>query len=95
MKKINHLKISLKHNTDKIEIPEWTKVINVIADSTEDQSDKKMNEVYKLFAKTLGMTDDEVRKKYSLRFYFRFNRPYTENYVEFFDSVVNLSKHKF
>ena len=54
---MNHLKISLKHNTDKIEIPEWTKVINVIADSTEDQSDKKMNEVYKLFAKTLGMTE--------------------------------------
>lgn len=95
MKKINHLKISLKRNTDKIEIPEWTKTIILNADTYEAYSDEKLNAIYNLFAKTLGMTADEARQKYTCRFYVRFNQPYSEYYVEFFDSVVNNSKSKF
>ena len=30
---MNHLKISLKRNTDKIEIPEWAKTIILNADT--------------------------------------------------------------
>lgn len=95
MKKMNHLKISLKHNTDKIEIPEWTKTIILNADTYEAYSEEKLNAIYNLFAKTLGFTDDEARQKYACRFYVRFNQPYSEYYVEFFDSVVNNSKLKF
>lgn len=95
MKKINHLKISLKHNTDKIEIPEWAKMIVLNADTCEAYSDEKLNAIYSLFAKTLGMTADEARQKYTCRFYVRFNQAYSEYYVEFFDSVVNNSKLKF
>ena len=95
MKKMNHLKISLKHNTDKIEIPEWTKTIILNADTSEAYSDEKLNAIYSLFAKTLGMTADEARQKYTCRFYVRFNQSYSEYYVEFFDSVVNNSKLKF
>lgn len=95
MKKMNHLKISLKHNTDKIEIPEWTKTIILNADTNEEFSEEKLNAIYNLFAKTLGMTADEARQKYTCRFYVRFNQQYSEYYVEFFDSVVNNSKLKF
>lgn len=95
MKKMNRLKISLKRNTDKIEIPEWTKTIILNADTYEAYSDEKLNAIYNLFAKTLGITDDEARQKYTCRFYVRFNQQYSEYYVEFFDSVVNNSKLKF
>lgn len=95
MKKMNHLKISLKHNTESIEIPSWTKAINITADTCEAYSEEKLNAIYSLFAKTLGMTADEARQKYTCRFYVRFNQSYSEYYVEFFDSVVNNSKLKF
>ncbi len=95
MKKMNHLKISLKHNTDKIEIPEWTKTIILNADTNKAYSDKELNAIYNEFAETLGMTADEARQKYTCRFYVRFKQSYSENYVEFFDSVVNNSKSKF
>ena len=45
MKKMNHLKISLKHNTDKIEIPDWTKTIILNADTYEAYSDEKLNAI--------------------------------------------------
>lgn len=92
---MNRLKISLKRNTESIDIPEWTKAINITADTCEAYSDKKLNAIYNLFAKTLGMTADEARKKYCCRFYVRFNQAYSDYYVEFFDSVVNLNKKKF
>mgnify|MGYP007110260331 FL=1 len=92
---MNHLKISLKHNTDKIEIPEWTKTIILNADTNEAYSDEELNAIYSLFAKTLGMTADELRMRCLVRFYVRFKQSYSENYVEFFDSVVNNSKSKF
>lgn len=92
---MNHLKISLKRNTESIDIPEWTKAINIIADTSEEYSEEKLNEIYSLFAKTLGMTEDELRMKYLVRFHVRFEQSYSENYVEFFDSVVNNSKLKF
>ncbi len=95
MKKMNHLKISLKHNTDKIEIPEWTKTIILNADTDEKYSEKKLNAIYNLFAKTLGMTADEARQKYTCRFYVRFNQSYSEYYVEFFDSIENMNKKRF
>ena len=91
----NHLKVSLKRNTESIEIPSWTKAINITADTSEVYSDEKINAIYNLFAKTLGMTADEARQKYTCRFYVRFNQSYSEYYVEFFDSVVNNSKLKF
>ena len=95
MKKMNHLKISLKHNTDKIEIPEWTKTIILNSDTDEAYSEKKLNAIYSLFAETLGMTADELRMKCLVRFHVRFKQSYSEEYVEFFDSVVNNSKSKF
>ena len=95
MKKMNHLKISLKRNTDKIEIPEWTKTIILNTDTYEEFSVEKLNAIYSLFAETLGMTDDELRMKYLVHFHVRFEQSYSEDYVEFFDSVVNNSKLKF
>ena len=95
MKKMNHLKISLKHNTDKIEIPEWAKTIILNADTNEEFSEEKLNAIYNLFAKTLGMTADEARQKYTCRFYVRFNQSYSEYYVEFFDSIENMNKKRF
>lgn len=95
MKKMNHLKISLKHNTDKIEIPEWAKTIILNADTYDAYSEEKLNAIYSLFAKTLGMTADELRMKCLVRFHVRFKQSYSEYYVEFFDSVVNNSKLKF
>lgn len=92
---MNHLKISLKRNTESIDIPEWTKAINIIADTSEAYSEEKLNAIYSLFAKTLGMTADELRMKYLVRFHVRFEQSYSEDYVEFFDSVVNNSKLKF
>ena len=91
----NRLKISLKRNTDKIETPEWTKTIILNADTYEAYSDEKLNAIYNLFAKTLGITSDEAHQKYTCSFYVRFNQSYSEYYVEFFDSVVNHSKLKF
>ena len=55
-----NLKISLKHNTDKIEIPEWAKMIILNADTYEAYSEEKLNAIYSLFAKTLGMTADRT-----------------------------------
>lgn len=91
----NRLKISLKRNTDKIEIPEWAKTIILYADTYEAYSEEKLNDIYSLFAKTLGMTADELRMKCLVRFHVRFKQSYSEYYVEFFDSVVNNSKLKF
>ena len=95
MKKMNHLKISLKHNTDKIEIPDWTKTIILNSDTDEEYSEEKLNAIYSLFAETLGMTDDELRMRCLVHFHARFEQSYSEKYVEFFDSVVNNSKSKF
>ena len=95
MKKMNHLKISLKQNTDKIEIPEWAKTIILNSDTDEEYSEEKLNAIYSLFAETLGMTADELRMKCLVRFHVRFKQSYSEDYVEFFDSVVNNSKLKF
>ena len=93
---MNHLKISLKHNTDKIEIPKWTKTIILNADDTyEAYSEEKLNAIYNLFAKTLGFTDDEARQKYACRFYVRFNQAYSEYNVEFLDSIENMNKKRF
>ena len=95
MKKMNHLKTSLKHTTDKIEIPDWTKTIILNADTNEEFSEEKLNAIYSLFAETLGMTADEARQKYTCRFYVRFNQSYSEYYVEFFDSIENMNKKRF
>lgn len=92
MKKMNHLKISLKRNTEKIDIPAWAKTIILNADTYEAYSDEKLNAIYNLFAKTLGMTADELRMKYLVRFHVRFKQSYSEYYVEFFDSVVNITR---
>lgn len=91
----NRLKISLKRNTESIDIPEWTKAINITADTSEAYSDEKLNAIYNLFAKTLGMTADEARKKYACRFYVRFNQAYSEYNVEFLDSIENMNKKRF
>lgn len=87
-------RISLKH-TENIQIPEWAKTIILYADTCEAYSEEKLNAIYRLFAKTLGMTDDELRMKRLVRFHVRFKQSYSGYYVEFFDSVVNKSKVKF
>lgn len=86
---MNHLKISLKRNTESIDIPEWTKAINIIADTSEAYSEEKLNAIYSLFAKTLGMTADELRMKCLVRFHVRFDRPDSDYYVEFADMILN------
>lgn len=88
-------RISLKHTTENIQIPEWAKTIILYADTYEAYSEEKLNAIYSLFAKTLGMTADELRMKCLVRFHVRFKQSYSEYYVEFFDSVVNNSKLKF
>lgn len=92
---MNRLKISLKHNTDKIEIPEWTKTIILNADTYEAYSEEKLNAIYSLFAKTLGMTADVARQKYTCRFYVRFNQLYSDYSVEFLDSIENMNKKRY
>lgn len=86
---MNHLKISLKHNTQKIEIPEWAKMVILNADTYEAYSEEKLNAIYSLFAKTLGMTADELRMKYLVRFRVRFKQPYSEYSIEFADTINN------
>lgn len=86
---MNHLKISLKHNTQKIEIPKWAKTIVIYADTYEAYSEEKLNAIYSLFAKTLGMTADELRMKCLVRFHVRFKQSHSEYYVEFADTINN------
>lgn len=92
---MNITRISLKQTTENIQIPDWAKTIILNADTYEAYSEEKLNAIYSLFAKTLGMTADELRMKCLVRFHVRFKQSYSEYYVEFFDSVVNNSKLKF
>lgn len=56
---------------------------------------KKLNNIYNLFAKLLGMTADEARKKYALRYTAKFEQDRTEYLVEFFDSLANERKNRY
>lgn len=68
--------------------PDWAKTIVIHADTTAPYSEKKLQQIYWLFFKTLGITD-ESRKKYTLRFHVRFARPDCDYYVEFADMIIN------
>lgn len=81
-------RISLKHTTENIQIPDWAKTIVIHADTTGPYSEKKLQQIYGLFFKTLGITD-ESRTKYTLRFHVRFDRPDSDYYVEFADMILN------
>nr|DAY48634.1 MAG TPA: YpjP-like protein [Caudoviricetes sp.] len=81
-------RISLTHTTENIQIPEWAKTIVIHADTTAPYSEKKLHQIYGLFFKTLGITD-ESRTKYTLRFHVRFARPDSGYYVEFADMIIN------
>lgn len=85
---MNSTRIRLKHTTEDIQIPDWAKTIVIHADTTAPYSEKKLHQIYWLFFKTLGITD-ESRKKYRLRFHVRFTRPATDYYVEFVDTTIN------
>lgn len=85
---MNITRISLKHTTENIQIPDWTKTIVIHADTTAPYPEKKLQQIYWLFFKTLGITD-ESRTKYTLRFHVRFDRPATDYYVEFVDATIN------
>ncbi len=61
-------RISLKVITEQIEIPGWVKAITLTAFSQAEFSEEKLNGIYNLFATLLGMTADEARKKYALRY---------------------------
>lgn len=80
---MNITRISLKHTTESIQIP-----IVIHADTTAPYSEKKLQQIYCLFFKTLGITD-ESRTKYTLRFHVRFDRPDSDYYVEFADMILN------
>lgn len=82
-------RISLKDITEKIEIPGWVKAINLTAFSQAKFSEEKLNNIYNLFATLLGMTADEARKKYALRYTAKFEQDRTEYLVEFFDSPAD------
>ena len=84
----NEHRISLKQTTENIQIPDWAKTIVIHADTTAPYSEKKLQQIYWLFFKTLGITD-ESRKKYTLRFHVRFARPDCDYYVEFADMIIN------
>ena len=88
-------RISLKVITEQIEIPAWTKAITLTAFSQAEFSEKKYNNIYNLFAKLLGMTDDEARKKYALRYSAKFEQDRTEYLVEFFDSPANERRNRY
>lgn len=81
--------ISLRDITEQIEIPSWTKAITLTAFSQKKFSEDKLNGIYNLFAKLLGMTADEARKKYALRYSAKFEQDKTEYLVEFFDSPAD------
>jgi hypothetical protein len=85
---MNITRISLKQTTENIQIPDWAKTIVIHADTTAPYSEKKLQQIYWLFFKTLGITD-ESRKKYTLRFHVRFDRPDCDYYVEFADMILN------
>ncbi len=85
---MNITRISLKHTTENIQIPDWAKTIVIHADTTAPYSEKKLQQIYGLFFKTLGITD-ESRTKYTLRFHVRFDRPDSDYYVEFADMIIN------
>lgn len=90
-----HERISLKVITEQIEIPVWVKAITLTAFSQDEFSEKKLNNIYNLFAKLLGMTDDEARKKYALRYTAKFEQNRTEYLVEFFDSPAYGRKTRY
>lgn len=48
-------RISLKHTTENIQIPDWAKTIVIHADTTGPYSEKKLQQIYGLFFKTLGI----------------------------------------
>lgn len=88
-------RISLKDITGRIEIPSWVKAITLTAFSQDKFSEKKLNNIYNLFAKLLGMTADEARKKYALRYTAKFEQHRTEYLVEFFDSPADGRKTRY
>lgn len=92
---MNHQRISLKDITEKIEIPVWVKAITLTAFSKKKFSEEKLSGIYNLFAKLLGMTADEARKKYALRYTAKFEQDRTEYLVEFFDSPANERKNRY
>lgn len=55
---MNITRISLKHTTENIQIPDWAKTIVIHADTTAPYSEKKLQQIYCLFFKTLGITDE-------------------------------------
>lgn len=87
--------ISLRDITEQIEIPNWVKAITLTAFSQAEFSEEKYNNIYNLFAKLLGMTDDEAHKKYALRYSAKFEQDKTEYLVEFFDSPADGRKTRY
>lgn len=88
-------RISLKDITERIEIPGWVKAITLTAFSQAEFSEEKLNGIYNLFATLLGMTADEARKKYALRYSAKFEQDRTEYLVEFFDSPADGRKTRY
>lgn len=88
-------RISLKDITERIEIPGWVKAITLTAFSQAEFSEEKLNGIYNLFATLLGMTADEARKKYALRYSSKFEQDRTEYLVEFFDSPANERRNRY
>lgn len=46
---MNITRISLKHTTENIQIPDWAKTIVIHADTTAPYSEKKLQQIYWLF----------------------------------------------
>lgn len=88
-------RISQKDITERIEIPSWVKAITLTAFSHAEFSEEKLNVIYNLFANLLGMTADEARKKYALRYTAKFEQDRTEFLVEFFDSPADARKTRY
>lgn len=88
-------RISLRSVTEPIDIPVWTRAINLTAYAQRAYSEEKLNNIYNLFAKLLGMTADEARKKYAIRYLAKFEQDRTEYLVEFFDSPADGRKTRY
>lgn len=88
-------RISLKDINERIEIPSWVKAINLTAYAQKEFTEEKLNNIYNLFATLLGMTADEARKKFALRYLAKFEQDRTEYLIEFFDSPADGRKTRY
>lgn len=62
---MNITRISLKHTTENIQIPDWAKTIVIHADTTAPYSEKKLQQIYFCFSKpSASQTNPELNTRF-------------------------------